>query len=236
MALTPLTDQSAVDATIKYVDKLPTGYSDANNALRVAFYSQILQEMVVDFCMREDWPWALSTATVTAGDSSTGRASLPADFLEITKSCCLLDPATGTVFRGVDVQILNRESSISRLGRSPVYGIGHFDSTDGRLLCTPRDWDGTALSITYKRQPPNVDLSPSGGATDALSEIPAVYHYTVFLPGLRYRGFEDLGRDQAVPWKAAYEFGLHQASQTERIGGQKDTVQRLGGTRYRSKY
>lgn len=231
MALTFLTDAGLINDTLLHVDNLQTGLADAYNAERVVRYTSILQQIVVEFWMREDWPWALTSTTLTAGDEDLGKTLLPDDFLEMTKSCSVVETATGLIFKGEDVQVLNREVTASQLVKAPIYGIGQVGASMERMLLTPQQWDGTGLTFVYKRQPPNVDIAPGEGDFDALSQIPAVYHYTVFQPYMRFRGFEDLGREAAVTWKAAYEQGLHGACQTERIGGQKDSVHRIGRSR-----
>jgi hypothetical protein len=229
--LTALTDLTAIQDTLYYVYNLDTGSSTvttvaAQKTARLALY---LQESIVRFWMSTEFPWTMRTKALAA-ISATGQGVLPANFLEVTGSGGLCDTSDGKVFESKDIQYMTRLNQQTNLtSKSHIYAIGFSkEEDDERYLYVPKPWSGTTtLSLTYKKVPPGVDIGVT--PKPALTEIPVVYHYNYFLPYLRFRGYEDCGDPRAGIWLQMAQDGLKDALRAERIGIQKDTVQRIVG-------
>jgi hypothetical protein len=227
MALTKLTDREAVDRTIQYVDKLDPTLPSAE--LRVNLYAQFLQEAVVDLWMEREPPWTFVEDSVTV--DADGSFVLPDDFFEIGRSGALIDPATGDKFTSKDLQemkVLLAQPGGS--GRDFVYALGEYnaDDSDDRYGWVPQAWSGATLTLVYRTQPPEVDVTDEA-TTTAMEWIPAVYHYSLILPYLRWRAFEDTGDARATIWLAKYQAGMGVLAAKEKTGPQKDSVKRIGG-------
>ncbi len=225
MSIAQLTDRQVIDYTIQFADNvdptLPTTSS------RVARYGIYLQELVIDVWML-GLPWTYRQTTLTI--AATGQADLPTDFLEVGRSGYLANPDTGQPFTSKDYQelrliLLNPVST-----KETVYALGEGKDDDPeRYLYVPKGWVGYALPFGYRKVPPAVATSSDLGTTYALTEIPAVYHYSIFLPGMRWRAFEDLGDARAAIWLAKMQKGMEGLVSKEKSGPQKDSIKKLGG-------
>jgi hypothetical protein len=219
-------DEGMIAATLAYVD----GYLASNDtpALnRSARYVQYLQEEIIKFWMVTEWGWTLRTQELTVdGD---GSCELPEEFLEVSSSGNLVDPTTGKVFQSVSIDQINRYNYQLSQNKLHCYAIGFAEDEDTlRYLWVPKSWAGATLELTFKKVPPAVDVGAS--PEPALQEIPIVYHYSYFLPIMRFRGFEDKKDAAAGIWLARAQEGVKDALRTERVGIQKDTLQLVRGS------
>ena len=228
------TDGGIITATIQFVDNVDPAEPSYDD--RRARYALFLQELVVDWWLLREWPNTLRTTTLGAVDSD-GLVDLPEDFLEVPKGGGLFNQDNGTIMAGVDIQELMRERYSTIVTKHAIYAIGGGQDGDAtRSLVVPRGWENQVFTLTYKRTPPVVADEGYGGtpsASTALDEIPPTYHYSVFLPGMRFRGFEDKGDPRAAIWMQKYIAAISKASEIDRSGPQKDTLKRLRGAGYK---
>ncbi len=206
--------------------------SDADNATLRARVLEYLIEVAQDFILAYDWSWAYRRTTVTIA-AAAKYASLPADFQDIG--------AYGGVYRSSDGKPLDYKtpSEIQALQEDPGQTTptpDRYSIFDVNPVAAPDYQDriqtavlsaAVTLVVHYRTTLPTLDESAGLGA---ISAIPARYHQTVLIPGIRALVASSLGDGQALERDGKYQQLKRKAIQQDIRGrGQSFQLQSFFG-------
>ncbi len=205
----------AIDQLAKFTDNLPV--IDTNNDLRRTRILYALIEVCKDIRER-DFAFVIKNATLTIAASGSS-VSLPSDCVSLTSpGCGVFFTTTGeelTYLDPVEVERLQKQPNF--VTDSPeVYSVFDMDTSGNQKLQVPVAGSGYTLQAFYEQDVPTLDES---GNVDKLKlAVPARWHQSVVIPGVRAKLKRQRG---AADWKdeaAEYEAGLRTMRRKEKPG------------------
>lgn len=210
MTITQMVDQVLSDV-------MNISASDADNTatrLRVVRGVNEVGGYVFGF---RDWPFRRATSSVTVS-AGVGYASLPATFLRVGTYGGVFLVSTGAQLEPVTEQELLgiRAMPGSSTDAPAVYSIFGIDGTTFlKRIQIPTNVGAVVLSVSHETQ-----LGTLDEATGDIEVIPAEWHQTVLMPGLRamFRQQVGDGRYQDFREDPAFRLSLNEMVKQERHG------------------
>jgi hypothetical protein len=209
-----------------HVDGVAPGDGDRTDSR--AKYLEFLIEVYFEVYNSRQWWFSVASVpeTITV-PSDDNFAALPEDFIEVAGGVFLTSTGTPLDYVTMEQLLLRRELPGAE-GESPsVYSIfGKDDEDFCPLIQLPRLSASTSIRVHYKVAPPDLDETEDNNGNLAI--IPARYHQTVLIPGVRALVEDSKGGSGYQRYFDQYQRGLARMIERERHS-EKDTSSSLTG-------
>jgi len=211
-----------VDQQIKRTDNV--NVNDPDNAERRNRVVEYLVEVFTDVWFRRHW-WFRFTRQAGFSVPTTGTAVLPANFRQMGPYGGLYLQTTGNRLDAISQQELEeiRERPGFTTSTPEIYSIfGQDAATSAPLIQTPKSPVAVLYDLSYELQVPALD---EGANVNNLVIVPADYHQSVLIPGVRAAMLFSRGDARTDKQMALYEAGLARMCGQERQ--MQESTQRL---------
>lgn len=213
-----------IDKVLLYTDN--TLASDAGTATRRIKYLEWAQEVFDQVWHERPWRWSMSSTALTV-PAGQGYVALPADFHSVSPYGRAYNNADkGVPMDEVQPQLIQsallRDSGVSR---PSVFAIMRADDGVQRFY-VQKNSPALVVTLWYKTSSPTL-VDVAHATTSKLQYIPAGYHYTVILAGVKEKSARQKGDARAAAdWHQIYVQGLARMVVNE--VDRRSTVRRMG--------
>lgn len=216
-----MTSAALIDQLLNYFDQIAA--TDADNATRRLMALEWLQEVVDEFWHERPWRWAYATTTITVPDGQ-GYVALPTDFQEFGPYGGVWD-SQGRNLLEVSPQAVEDYRTAASTGIAFPGGFAPLMADNGvQRFQIPLNSGAQVFTIWYKKIPPTCADSTAAN-TNGLNYIPAQYHYSVILAGVKTKAARSKADARTQEWESIYERGFKRAIVNER--GRRSSTRRM---------
>jgi len=218
--------KTLIDKVLLYTDN--TLASDAGTATRRVKILEWAQETWDETWHFTEWPFAYTSGTLTVPDGQS-YVALPETFSTFgDRGTAYLSSDWGVPMTEVNPQQVQREQRSSGSTANPTIFCVYMADEGVQRFQVPKNSGALTVYIYYKKIPPTL-VDVDHATNSMLQHIPAAYHYTVLLAGVKEKAARSKGDARAATeWAGQYQSGLARMVVKEIPNRYKSSVNRLG--------